>query len=415
MVGGGRARAWRGSLGLATLGVAGCLTYQTVEPDGSSSGDPGTSTGSGSGTSTGGESSTGTTHVEVMTTTEEPGTTEPPPSCDDDAQNQGESDVDCGGPCDGCPDGKMCAGAADCASQACTDGVCVAASCLVDDECAELDGPCTRGVCDPQSFTCASAPANEGEPCDDELLCTTASACAAGECAATAVVDCTGFDSACTQGQCDPETGSCIALDLPDGSDCDDGDGCTQLEACVAGSCVTDEPGAYFFEDFATPAQGWQMDGIWEMGPAAASPSGLGGSDPADDHSPGADRRIAGTGIGELDMMAPHPAWCLRSPPVDVSTSQTLWVSFWRHLHAPAQPDAVHTIDVWNGAVWKNLETGYGAVSTDPDWTFVKYNATGNKATDFMVRICVAAADGAPAFAGWSVDDLVVAPIACTP
>ena len=159
-----------------------------------------------------------------------------------------------------------------------------------------------------------------------------------------------------------------------------------------------------------------ELDKLWAIGKAKASPAGTGGADPADDRSPGADGMLAGLVIGGLDTDDSHEAVCITSPPIDTSKlAGTLWVSFWRHLHAPALPGVIHTVDVWNGAAWKTLETGYGATTDDPAWAFVKFNATGSQAKDFRVRVCVERMVGAPDFAGWSIDDLSIGPPACAP
>ena len=369
------------------------------------------------GSSSSGDTDHESTAPDLMTSTETPvsSTTGEPPSCVDQHTNQDETDVDCGGSCDPCPEGQHCQGNADCQSMACAAGLCVAPTCLQDAECGALAGACMRGVCDPQSFTCAAAPDHEGAPCDDGDLCSLASACQSGSCAATLPVDCSGFDSACTRGECDAQTGACLAVDLADDTPCDDGDACTVVEACHAGSCVTAEPGALLFEDFSAPNPGWVLDKLWEMGPAEASPAAVGGADPGDDHSPGADGRLAGTAIGGLDASPEHEPWCIVSPPVDTTKSATLWVSFWRHLHVPAQPKVIQSVDAWNGAAWKNLETGYDKTVNDADWVFVKFNATGMKAKDFRVRLCVERVAGSPDFAGWSIDDFTVAALPCTP
>jgi len=379
----------------------------------------GTSTSDGSG----GTSGSSSTAPDVMTTTETPDdsstttTDNPPdPGCQDQIKNQDESDVDCGGSCSACPEGQTCNSPLDCASMACVEGICVASSCLVDADCAALTGPCSLGTCDPQSFVCKSVAQHEGDACDDKTLCTTVSSCKLGSCTATAEVDCSGFDSACTKGECNPETGACLATELADGAPCEDGNACTAEEYCKEGSCVTNEPGALFFEDFSNPAIGWELDKLWEMGPAVSSAAAVGGVDPADDHSPGDDRRLAGAGIGSLDPASSHEPWCMTSPVIDTSTAgPSLWLSFWRHLHTPASPKVIHTVDAWNGAVWTNLESGYDKTINDPAWTFVSFDASGMKNKSFRVRICTERFEGAPDFAGWSIDDLTVAPVACTP
>jgi hypothetical protein len=399
----------RGAAGwLVGLALTGCLSPPPIDDTGTSS------TGADGSSSTGGPADTSSSSGDIMTSTAAETGTGGPGSCDDGERNQGESDVDCGGPCEPCPEGQACISNQDCATMACSAGTCVAAACLADDECAAIDGACTRGVCDPDSFTCVPVPANEGEDCDDGSLCTSESACLAGACEAVALADCSGFDSPCTVGKCEPETGACIAVDVADGIGCDDGNNCTIAEVCQAGSCVTDEAGALFFDDFSMPAE-WTLDDPWEFAAATASQAALGGADPAADHSPGADNMLAGTVVGGLDALPAHPRRCMTSPPIDATAADMLWVTFWRHLHAPAQPDVVHTVDVWNGATWKNLQKGYEVVTNDAAWTRIELNASGYGAVDFRVRICVERLAGAPDFAGWSVDDVTVASVACTP
>jgi hypothetical protein len=65
-----------------------------------------------------------------------------PDTCNDGQQNHGETDVDCGGPCGPCADGKGCSSGADCQSGVCSSGTCVAAS------------------------TCGNGMAEPGEQCD---------------------------------------------------------------------------------------------------------------------------------------------------------------------------------------------------------------------------------------------------------
>ncbi len=51
------------------------------------------------------------------------------PSCHDAVKNITETDVDCGGSCDDCVDGKVCTLAADCVSGVCTDSICQIPNC----------------------------------------------------------------------------------------------------------------------------------------------------------------------------------------------------------------------------------------------------------------------------------------------
>ncbi|MCD6497423.1 MAG: hypothetical protein J7M25_03860, partial [Deltaproteobacteria bacterium] len=46
-------------------------------------------------------------------------------TCQDGIRNQDESDVDCGGTCEPCPEGAECGGDDDCVSGLCRDGHCL--------------------------------------------------------------------------------------------------------------------------------------------------------------------------------------------------------------------------------------------------------------------------------------------------
>lgn len=409
----------RGSVVALTLAatLAGCLdgpaTDVTSGTTGSTTGTTGTSTTDSSGGSSGSTTDPDTTGTTAAASS---GTTEAAPSCFDAAQNGDETDVDCGGACPGCDVGESCAGPDDCKSGLCGAGICVAPECIGDADCGALSGMCTKGVCDLANNTCVTEPANEGQPCDDGDKCTLQDTCQAGQCTAGGAVDCSEFDSACTYGQCDPQSGSCGAFDQPDGAPCDDGDGCTFNETCTLGACVAPpDEGAIFYADFSSAA-GWTAQAPWAIGPAKASPNGVGGADPGTDHTATDDNGLAGTVIGGLSQPQAHAALCLTSPAFDTTQAGgSLWLSFWRHLHAPAMPGVINRIEVWNGAAWKTIQTGYAATTNDVAWSFQSYNVTGNAAKDFKVRICFERKQGTPDFAGWSIDDLVVAKAACTP
>ncbi len=207
-------------------------------------------------------------------------TGEPMPTCGDGMANQGETDVDCGGPnCGPCGDGGMCAQNSDCASQSCVGGVCGQASCsdgvMNQDEtavdcggsscpvCGEgfgceqgsdcESGVCMGGVCSPPS--CGDAVLNGQETdvdcggadcmgCSEGELCTAdgdclsqycmGGACAPADCLTDA--DCGAFATACTAGVCTPDK-TCMATPANEGGGCDDGNLCITGETCSAGTC----------------------------------------------------------------------------------------------------------------------------------------------------------------------------------
>jgi hypothetical protein len=70
-----------------------------------------------------------------------------PASCTDGIQNEGETDIDCGGPnCGPCANTKSCLQNSDCASGVCSGGTCVA--CASNTDCGgTADAPCSEHVC----------------------------------------------------------------------------------------------------------------------------------------------------------------------------------------------------------------------------------------------------------------------------
>ena len=345
--------------------------------------------------------------------------------CADGVQGPGETDVDCGGPtCAPCEDGRTCGADDDCASMACAGGICVAPECGADADCAALSGPCLAGACDQSTFSCVTQPIDEGLPCDDRDACTLGEHCTAGACAGGTPRDCSAFAAACNVGACDPKTGACVTAPDPneDGQPCDDGHPCTPSTTCLAGQCGDPmHPGYVLHEEFAAPDPGWQLGQGWEVGPAVASPPGDGntGSDPVDDHSPGDDGHLAGQFIGGLvtnDNVALGQFNCLTSPPVDTSKLPSVWLTFWRHLHADYMYFAVVHVDVWNGASWITVLEGYPQpVTNDMQWQEIDLELTEHKNPAMQVRFCHQRNNGAYFHGGWSLDDVTIGEIACTP
>ena len=101
-------------------------------------------------------------------------------------------------------------------------------------DCAHLDGPCQAGTCDPETGACTAVPTagacNDGDPCTEN------DACEDGTCAGTAVA--CPDTAPCDVGVCNPVTGACATVTLPDGAPCDDGDACTEADRCAALVCL---------------------------------------------------------------------------------------------------------------------------------------------------------------------------------
>jgi cysteine-rich repeat protein len=135
------------------------------------------------------------------------------PACDDGIFNGTETDLDCGGDCDPCRDGRQCDTAGDCISNSCVEGICTAPSCT-DGQVngVETDVDCGGAACD---------------PCDDDSSCSEAIDCVSGVCDS-------GF---CSPASCSDSVGNGNETGIDCGGDCP---GCPAESPCLeADDCIS--------------------------------------------------------------------------------------------------------------------------------------------------------------------------------
>ncbi|MSQ82575.1 MAG: hypothetical protein EXR77_06610 [Myxococcales bacterium] len=123
-----------------------------------------------------------------------------------------------------CDDGDACSSGDTCAA-----GKCSSKPVVCDDTNA-----CTSDSCDGSSGKCAFAVLASGS-CDDGNLCTITDVCAKGSCSGSAKICDDGL--VCTADACDTKAGGCATPPAADGTPCDDQNGCTENDACKAGTC----------------------------------------------------------------------------------------------------------------------------------------------------------------------------------
>jgi MYXO-CTERM domain-containing protein len=130
-----------------------------------------------------------------------------------------------------CDDGLFCT-----ENEVCTAGACGGGTPL---DCSGSPGECFEpGVCNEAADQCdLPTPSPAGDACGG-AVCQTAGTCdGAGTCQGAAPVDCSNLDTACTVGQCNATTGACEAVNVTNGTSCDDGDACTNNDVCGGGVC----------------------------------------------------------------------------------------------------------------------------------------------------------------------------------
>jgi len=128
-----------------------------------------------------------------------------------------------------CDDGLFCTENESCQAGSCGGGT--PRDCSI----AGMGQQCFEGVCDDVADLCKSVPVPVGTACDDGDPCTEGDGCNAGVCQGAAK-DCSGLADQCHVPFCDSD-GTCKSSVKIDES-CNDGDDCTLGDVCVAsGNC----------------------------------------------------------------------------------------------------------------------------------------------------------------------------------
>ncbi len=85
---------------------------------------------------------------------------------------------------------------------------------------------------------CSNPTKPDGTNCNDGNLCTQTDTCQSGTCTGTNPVVCTPLDQCHNAGTCNPATGVCSNPTKPDGTNCNDGQLCTYPDTCQSGVCT---------------------------------------------------------------------------------------------------------------------------------------------------------------------------------
>jgi hypothetical protein len=115
-------------------------------------------------------------------------------------------------------------------------------------DCTGLDGPCARGECDPDTGDCVAVAIFEGDVCDDGDNCTHTDVCAAGLCVGDPVV-CPPEADPCQPVGCNATSGDCQVTVLADATPCDDSNACTSSDRCQSSFCIGDDVDCTFLDD----------------------------------------------------------------------------------------------------------------------------------------------------------------------
>ncbi len=170
-----------------------------------------------------------------------------PANCDDG--NPCTVDTCSGGSCThaNASDLTLCSGTNKCnQSYMCKAGVCTGSSPVV---CTASDQCHSAGACDTTSGLCSNPSKTDGTNCNDGNACTQLDTCQSGTCAGTKPVVCTAGDQCHDVGACNANTGACSNPAKADGASCSDGNACTTVDTCQAGACAGASPVACLASD----------------------------------------------------------------------------------------------------------------------------------------------------------------------
>ena len=133
-----------------------------------------------------------------------------------------------------CNDGNACT-----QTDTCQSGACIGSNpvtCAFNDQCHDA------GTCNPATGMCSNPAKTDGTNCNDGNACTQTDSCQAGVCSGSNPVTCTASDQCHFPGTCNPSTGICSNPASPNGTACNDGDACSQTDTCQAGFCTGANP-----------------------------------------------------------------------------------------------------------------------------------------------------------------------------
>ena len=124
-------------------------------------------------------------------------------------------------------------------SYTCQAGVCTGinpVTCTAQDQCHGI------GTCNAATGTCSNPALANGTTCNDGNACTQVDSCSSGVCTGSSPVVCTAENQCHSVGVCAPATGVCSNPALANGTACNDGNACTLSDSCQSGSCVGSSP-----------------------------------------------------------------------------------------------------------------------------------------------------------------------------
>jgi len=180
---------------------------------------------------------------------------------------------------------------------------------------------------------------------------------------------------------------------------------------------LRDWPGCSLCQWHRDVHQFWTAGSEWQIGSAMASTgqnSGYG--DPALDHSPSIDNKLAGVVIGgNANIAATQSMHYLTSPVINASGAGNIVLDFWRWLNTDYFPWTSNSIEVFNGVslvvIWQNPSVSGDFNIEDNAWNNFAHDLTTAKNANMRVRFgfLIEQVDfSSRHMSSWNIDDVVI-------
>ncbi len=171
---------------------------------------------------------------------------------------------------------------------------------------------------------------------------------------------------------------------------------------------------SYVHYDFEA-ADGWTLEGEWEIG----APQGLGGSAGGGSAGPDPTSAFAGTGVLGTDLSGQGsysgnyenslPATYATSPTFDTGTEAEALLRFRRWLGSEKSRYDQATVEVYDGSAWQTVWTNPDESFADTAWQEIELDVSAHLAgqTTAQVRFGIDT-DVSVIYCGWNIDELDV-------
>lgn len=191
------------------------------------------------------------------------------------------------------------------------------------------------------------------------------------------------------------------------------------LAVTAAGGYTTDltfnltvgDRAVFFFEDFSLE-QGWTIypgEAEWMIAEAVGGDGGSGADDPADDHTPGADKWLLGndlTSSGSYENGIDSTEY-VYSPEIDCADVTGVILTYYHQLGVESSSYDHAYFEVFDGSQWVELYHNGGTIS-ESGWTEDVYDlsAIADNNPFFQMRWGLGPTDGSQVYGGWNIDDI---------